>query len=102
MYPKIFQNQFFAKPSARLVSTRRSFILGAVATTAGLAIGYRMTGTARAEDTPAAAPVHPFQPYIVIAPDGAVTITSSQFEMGQGSYFGIATLVNEELGADWA
>ncbi len=31
-----------------------------------------------------------------------VTIYSSQFEMGQGAYFGIATLVNEELDADWA
>jgi isoquinoline 1-oxidoreductase subunit beta len=102
MYPKIFQDQSFAKPSASLVSTRRSFILGAVATAAGLAIGYRLTGAARAEDAPAPVAVHPFQPYIAIAPDGAVTITSSQFEMGQGSYFGIATLVNEELGADWA
>jgi isoquinoline 1-oxidoreductase beta subunit len=102
LYPKIFQDQSFAKPLASLVSTRRSFILGTVATAAGLAIGYRMTGTASAEEAPVAAPVHPFQPYIAIAPDGAVTITSSQFEMGQGSYFGIATLVNEELGADWA
>ena len=85
MYPKIFQDQSFAKPLVSFVSTRRSFILGAVATAAGLAIGYRMTGTARAEETPAAAPVHPFQPYIAIAPDGAVIITSSQFEMGQGT-----------------
>ena len=29
-------------------------------------------------------------------------IHSSQFEMGQGSYFGIATLVMEELDGDWA
>jgi isoquinoline 1-oxidoreductase beta subunit len=30
-----------------------------------------------------------------------VTIVSSQFDMGQGSYHGIATLVLEELGARW-
>jgi isoquinoline 1-oxidoreductase beta subunit len=101
MYPKIFHDHSRIAPLSRFTSTRRLFILGAVATAAGLAIGYRLTGAARAEDTPAPTAVHPFQPYVAIAPDGAVTITSSQFEMGQGSYFGIATLVNEELGADW-
>jgi isoquinoline 1-oxidoreductase beta subunit len=102
MYPKIFHDHSRIAPLSRFTSTRRSFILGAVATAAGLVIGYRLTGAARAEDVPAPAPVHPFQPYVAIAPDGTVTIISSQFEMGQGSYFGIATLVNEELGADWA
>jgi isoquinoline 1-oxidoreductase beta subunit len=104
MYPKIFAELSHAPVTSGLATTRRGFILGVVATAAGLAIGYRAVGNALAEDTPAAAPVavHPFQPYVAIAADGTVTITSSQFEMGQGSYFGIATLVNEELGADWA
>jgi isoquinoline 1-oxidoreductase subunit beta len=101
MYPKIFQDPSPIVPKSGFAPTRRAFILGAVATAAGLAIGYRLTGTAFAEEAAAPAAVHPFQPYISIAPDGAVTIYSSQFEMGQGSYFGIATLVNEELGADW-
>ena len=101
MYPRIFQDRSIATPLSGPVATRRTFILGAVATAAGLAIGYRLTGKALAEEAAAPPAVHPFQPYIAIAPDGAVTITSSQFEMGQGSYFGIATLVNEELGADW-
>ncbi len=102
MYPRIFQDRSTVAPLTSLSSNRRSFLLGALATAAGLAIGYRLIGAARAEEAAAPAAVHPFEPYVAIAPDGTVTITSSQFEMGQGAYFGIATLVNEELGAGWA
>ncbi len=97
MYPKIFEDSYLVPQ--RVKATRRGFILGAAATAAGLAVGFRMPIPAAAQDAPKA---HPFQPYVAIAPDGAVTIYSSQFEMGQGAYFGIATLVNEELDADWA
>ncbi|WP_159592292.1 xanthine dehydrogenase family protein molybdopterin-binding subunit [Chelativorans xinjiangense] len=83
----------------KLPTSRRGFLLGALATAAGLTVGFRLGGEASAQEKPA---VHPFQPYIAIAPDGKVTIYSSQFEMGQGAYFGIATLVNEELGAEWS
>ena len=73
-------------------ANRRSFILGAAAAGAALFVGFR----------PAGAATSPLSPYLRIDPDNKVTILSSQFEMGQGAYFGIATLVNEELGADWA
>ena len=99
MTHKIFANINTAGLLPKFKATRRSFVLGALATAAGLAVGFRRSTPASAEDAPA---VHPFQPYVAIAPDGAVTIYSSQFEMGQGAYFGIATLVNEELDADWA
>ncbi len=99
MFPKILENANRAASMPVLNSTRRGFILGALATAAGLAVGFRVTGTALAQD---AAQPHPFQPYILIAPDNSVTIYSSQFEMGQGAYFGIATLVNEELDAEWS
>jgi len=92
MFPKIFDQSL---SSLNVTPSRRGFIIGAMATTAGLAVGFRPASPA------AAAPFQSFQPYVSIAPDGAVTIYSSQFEMGQGSYFGIATLVNEELGAEW-
>ena len=45
---------------------------------------------------------NPFVGYVQIAPDDTVTIYSSQMDMGQGIYHGIATLVQEELDADWA
>ena len=46
--------------------------------------------------------LNPFAGYVAIAPDGTVTIYSAHMDMGQGIYHGIATLVNEELMADWA
>ncbi|NNE23349.1 MAG: xanthine dehydrogenase family protein molybdopterin-binding subunit, partial [Rhizobiales bacterium] len=45
---------------------------------------------------------NPLTGYIHIAPDNKVTVLSSQFDMGQGPYHGLATLVVEELGADWS
>ncbi|HEU4986023.1 MAG TPA: xanthine dehydrogenase family protein molybdopterin-binding subunit [Rhizobiaceae bacterium] len=83
--------------------TRRQFLLGTAATAAGLVVGYTMLSMAPAHaqsDQKAAA--NPFQAYVEITPDNRILVHSSQFEMGQGSYFGIATLVMEELDGDWA
>jgi isoquinoline 1-oxidoreductase subunit beta len=91
----------FFLPNAK--ASRRGFLLGAAAIGTSLVVGYR--APALAEDAPAAAPAAPINPlasYIKIDADNKVTIYSSQFEMGQGAYFGIATLVNEELDANWA
>src|SRR5579871_3032371 len=43
----------------------------------------------------------PVRPYIQIKPDGTVLVFSSQLEMGQGAHTGLATLVAEELDADF-
>ena len=40
--------------------------------------------------------------FIRIAPDSTVTVIAKHLEMGQGSHTGLATLVAEELDADWA
>lgn len=99
MIPKIFERASASDVRPMFKTTRRGFVLGAIASAAGLAVGFHKIAPAVAQDAPKS---HPFQPYVSIAPDGAVTIYSSQFEMGQGAYFGIATLVNEELDAEWA
>ncbi len=39
--------------------------------------------------------------FVRIGEDGTVTIISKHVEMGQGAYTGLATLVAEELDADW-
>jgi isoquinoline 1-oxidoreductase subunit beta len=87
----------FAQPKA----SRRGFLLGALTVGGSLVVGFRAPALAQ-EAKKEAAPVNPLATYIKIDADNTVTIYSSQFEMGQGAYHGIATLVNEELGADWA
>ena len=78
-------------------ATRRGFLLGSAAVAGGLAIGFR-PAFAAGDD---AAASNPFDAYLTISPDDRVTIISSQFDMGQGAYHGVATLVVEELGARW-
>ena len=84
-------------------ATRRQFLVG-TATAAGLVVGYKLIASdpASAQTAPAPAQPNPFQAYVEITPENKILIHSSQFEMGQGSYFGVATLVMEELGGDWA
>jgi isoquinoline 1-oxidoreductase subunit beta len=86
------------RPSAETNVNRRGFLLGAAAVTGGVMIGFR-AGPAGAET---AAITNPFQGYIKIGADNSVTVYSAHMDMGQRVYNGIATLVNEELRADWS
>lgn len=43
----------------------------------------------------------PVHPYIRIRPDGTIVVFCSQIEMGQGIHTGLATIVAEELDADY-
>lgn len=83
--------------------TRRDFLRSGAAAGAGLVIGFHLPSgriaVAAAEE--AAAP-GPFEAYLRIAPDDTVTVISAHMEMGQGIYNGVATLVAEELDADWS
>ncbi len=89
--------QSIAQRAADTKLSRRGFLLAAAATTTGLAVGFRPASA----DTAAKAAVSPFESYVEIAKDGSVTVLSSQFDMGQGAYHGLATLVVEELGVGW-
>jgi isoquinoline 1-oxidoreductase beta subunit len=55
-------------------------------------------------DAGAQTPAANFEPnaFVRIAPDSTVTVIAKHLEMGQGTYTGLATLVAEELDADWA
>jgi len=44
----------------------------------------------------------PTNAFVRIAPDNTVTVISKHTEMGQGIYTGLATLIAEELDADWS
>ncbi len=88
---------YLASLPARQAS-RRGFVLGASALAGALVVGFRPTGArARRADGGAA-----LTGYIRIDADNTVTIRSAHMEMGQRIYHGIATLVNEELRADWS
>lgn len=82
---------------ARFKPNRRQFLVGATAAGVGLAVSFHLPG-ARAEG----AEPNPFNGYVAISPDNTVTILSAHMDMGQGCYHGIATLVAEELEADWS
>ncbi|MDJ0683118.1 MAG: xanthine dehydrogenase family protein molybdopterin-binding subunit [Alphaproteobacteria bacterium] len=102
MLPKKLQAMNFAASESSVAPTlsRRGFLISAAATATGLAIGYQVLG-AKASAGAAGGPLSPFASYVEISEDGVVTVLSSQFEMGQGAYHGLATLVVEELGANW-
>jgi isoquinoline 1-oxidoreductase beta subunit len=80
--------------------SRRSFLIGATALGSSLVVGFSVKSDVSPDTTKPGA--NPFVGYVQIAPDDTVTIYSSQMDMGQGIYHGIATLVQEELDADWA
>ena len=85
--------------------SRRRFLQGG----AGLTLGFCMPAIAA---TPAAGPGKAgeglavpgaFTPnaFVRVGTDDTVTVISKHLEMGQGTYTGLATLLAEELDADW-
>ncbi len=82
---------------------RRAFLksAGALGVTA-LTVGFDLSG-APAQAFAAAAASAPFAPnaFVRIGTDDSVTIIAKHVEMGQGSYTGLATILADELDADW-
>ena len=90
-----------------IATSRRGFL----STSSGLMIALALALKGRAQDAaaeateqaapPAPAPVPP-NAFVHIAPDDTVTVIVKHIEFGQGPLTGLATLVAEELDADWA
>ena len=78
--------------------SRRSFLIASASVAGGLAVGFRPAEAASA----ATGGATPFNAYVRIAPDNTVTVVAAHMDMGQGVYDMTATLVAEELNADWA
>src|ERR1700722_6264617 len=87
-------------------STRRDFLksAGSIGVVA-LTIGFEWSGSARrALGAPSAVPGNAiFAPnaFVRVGSDNSVTVIAKHIEMGQGAYTGIATVLAEELDADW-
>ena len=77
--------------------SRRNFLRGGVALS--LAVALPLTGSRR--EAEAAVDQMTANAFVSISEDGTVTVLSKHLEMGQGIYTGLATLVAEELDADW-
>lgn len=80
-------------------ASRREFLKGSSAV--GLVVGFHFSMPGRAI---AAEPNAEFVPnaFIRIAPDNTVTVICKHIEFGQGPYTGVATILADELDADWA
>lgn len=76
---------------------RRDFLKAGLAVSGGLLLGVRFDDAQASDATP-------FAPnaFVRIGPDDSVTVIAKHLEMGQGVHTGLATLLAEELDADWA
>src|SRR6202051_1540013 len=80
--------------------SRRTLLKGG----GGLVIGLYLPFEKSFAQTPPAAPEINFSPnaFIRIGTDDTVTVLCKHIEFGQGPFTGMATLVAEELDADWS
>ncbi|HWZ58217.1 MAG TPA: xanthine dehydrogenase family protein molybdopterin-binding subunit [Gemmatimonadaceae bacterium] len=81
--------------------TRRDFLKTTGGAAIALTIGFEWLGLTRRA---LAATAEPFAPnaFLRVGADNIVTVIAKHVEMGQGAYTGIATIVAEELDANWA
>jgi isoquinoline 1-oxidoreductase subunit beta len=101
-------------PTAQsLLPTRREFLKSATgASVLALTIGFEWTtSTRRALGAPSAGATAPgatapvlFAPnaFVRIGADDRITVIAKHVELGQGAYTGLATILAEELDADWS
>ncbi|MEM9491147.1 MAG: molybdopterin cofactor-binding domain-containing protein, partial [Myxococcota bacterium] len=85
--------------------SRRQFLHSGAVVGAGLVIGF---GASCSSDdnmpgTGGDAPTGELFPnaFVRIAPDDTITVYSKHIEFGQGTFTGLATILAEELDADW-
>jgi isoquinoline 1-oxidoreductase beta subunit len=94
----------FARDILIVNESRRRFLQGVGGLALGIYAGAALADQGRA--APGSArnkPAVNFEPnaFVRISLDSTVTVVSKHLEMGQGTYTGLATLLAEELDADW-
>src|SRR5579864_5661309 len=95
----------FARDVLIVNESRRRFLEGMGGLALGIYASAALADQSRAmlgsENKPAAAANFEPNAFVRIASDNTVTVISKHLEMGQGTYTGLATLLAEELDADW-
>ncbi|WP_455210701.1 molybdopterin cofactor-binding domain-containing protein [Kaarinaea lacus] len=93
--------------------SRRRFLVSTATVGAGLTLGVYLPGCGRKPETPieqstvieqeTAAPAIDleFNAFVRVSANNEVTIVIKHLEMGQGTYTGLATIVADEMDADW-
>ena len=81
--------------------SRRGFLKGMGGLTLGFCIAVPLGPAALAKIGVSQAPTFGFNAFLRIGSDDTVTVISKHLEMGQGTYTGLATILAEELDADW-
>ncbi len=100
-----FPGDAFGRTLAQVAPSRRNFLKAAGAGGA-LILGAHLPLPALAAGGAPAGIVGPADPrphlFVIIAPDNTVTVLAKHLDKGQGIVTGLATIVAEELDADWA
>ena len=93
----------FALPGETPQASRRSFLKIAGGAGAGLVLGMAipLRGVSTGAIAAASETLQP-NPFLQVAPDNTVTVIIKHLDKGQGAATGLATLVAEELDADWS
>ena len=90
-------------PDGSITASRRSFLKTAGGAGLGLTLGFVWApGGRKALAAAAGAKVLAPNAFVRVAPDNTVTVLVKHLEMGQGVMTGLATIVAEELDADWS
>jgi isoquinoline 1-oxidoreductase subunit beta len=89
--------------AASCAASRRDFVKGSAAAVSGLLLGF-VVPESRGLNLVAEAANTVFAPnaFLRIAPDNSVTVISKHLEHGMGIHTGLATILAEELDADWS
>jgi isoquinoline 1-oxidoreductase subunit beta len=100
-----FPDDSFGRTLVQVAPSRRNFLKAAGAGGA-LILGAHLPLPALAASGAPAGIVGPADPrphlFVIIAPDNTVTVLAKHLDKGQGIVTGLATIVAEELDADWA
>ena len=88
--------------SDAFIASRRDFLKTAAVAAGSFIIGTYISFPGAANAQSGAPPVYDPNVFIKIGADNTLTVLSKHFEMGQGVTTGLATMVAEELKADWS